>query len=121
MPSSDGINDSPSLAQSDIGIALGCGSDIAIESAQAILIKSDLRDVITLLDLSRVTFTRVKWNLFYAFLYNCIGVPIAAGVLFPIGVVLSPWIAGLAMAASSVSVVLSSLALKLYRAPVVDE
>jgi Cu+-exporting ATPase len=117
---SDGINDSPSLAQSDIGIALGSGSDIAIESAEAVLIKSDLRDVVTLLDLSRKTFSRVKWNLFYAFCYNCVGIPVAAGALFPVGIVLSPWLAGLAMAASSVSVVLSSLALKFYQAPVVE-
>lgn len=113
----DGINDSPSLAQSDIGIALGSGSDIAIESAQAILIRSDLRDVITLLDISRVTFRRVKMNLLYAFFYNCCGIPIAAGALFPIGIILSPWLAGMAMALSSVSVVLSSLALKTYTRP----
>ncbi|KAJ3051976.1 hypothetical protein HK097_007017 [Rhizophlyctis rosea] len=117
----DGINDSVALAQADIGIAIGAGSEVAIESAQAVLVKSDLRDVLILLDLSRTTFRRIQQNLFWAFAYNCLGVPIAAGVFYPIPlssrIALAPWMAGLAMAASSVCVVGSSLALRLYRAP----
>ena len=102
-------------------IAIGAGSEVAIESAQAVLVKSDLRDVLILLDLSRTTFRRIQQNLFWAFAYNCLGVPIAAGLFYPIPlstrIALAPWMAGLAMAASSVCVVGSSLALRLYRAP----
>ncbi|KAJ3031437.1 UNVERIFIED_CONTAM: serine/threonine protein kinase Ran1 [Siphonaria sp. JEL0065] len=113
----DGINDSIALANADVGIALGGGSDIAIESASAVLLRSELSDIVILLKLSRVVLNRIYINMGGAFIYNIIGIPIAAGVLyFPAdGFMLSPWIAGLAMALSSVTVVVSSLALKLFR------
>ncbi|KIJ11800.1 hypothetical protein PAXINDRAFT_15377 [Paxillus involutus ATCC 200175] len=114
----DGINDAPALAASDIGIAIGSGSDIAISSASFILLSSDLQSLLTLSDLSRKVFNRVKQNFAWAFMYNIIAVPIAAGVIYPIGHArLAPVWASLAMAASSVSVVLSSLSLKLYKEP----
>ena len=113
----DGINDSPALATADIGIAIGSGSDIAISSADFVLVKSDLRAVVTLLDLSSVVFRRIKLNFGWALVYNCVAVPVAAGVLYPIvsngsHVRLDPVWASLAMALSSISVVLSSLALR---------
>ncbi|KAJ3065736.1 serine/threonine protein kinase Ran1 [Podochytrium sp. JEL0797] len=112
----DGINDSIALASADVGIALGGGSDIAIESASAVLLRSDLHDIVTLLKLSRTVLRRIYINMAGAFAYNVIGIPIAAGVLSWSGFVLDPWMAGLAMALSSVTVVTSSLALKLFRA-----
>ncbi|KAI9089459.1 E1-E2 ATPase-domain-containing protein [Phlyctochytrium arcticum] len=116
----DGINDSIALAQADVGIAIGTGSDIALESAQVILMRSNLLDILTLFTLSRATFRRIKLNFVWAFGYNVVGLPIAAGLLYPAGRVgLVPWMAGMAMAASSVCVVLSSLALKLFKPPVV--
>ncbi|KAJ3060891.1 hypothetical protein HDU98_003159 [Podochytrium sp. JEL0797] len=112
----DGINDSIALASADVGIALGGGSDIAIESASAVLLRSDLHDIVTLLRLSRTVLRRIYVNMAGAFAYNVIGIPVAAGVLSGYGFVLDPWMAGGAMALSSVTVVTSSLALKLFRA-----
>ncbi|KAI8822292.1 HAD-like domain-containing protein [Chytriomyces cf. hyalinus JEL632] len=114
----DGINDSIALANADVGIALGGGSDIAIESASAVLLRSELSDIVTLVKLSRTVLFRIYFNMGGAFLYNVIGIPVAAGVFYVAGngFTLAPWIAGLAMALSSVTVVVSSLALKLFRA-----
>ncbi|KAI8970249.1 E1-E2 ATPase-domain-containing protein [Mycotypha africana] len=114
----DGINDSPALAQADLGISVGSATDIAIEAASIVLIRNNLLDLLTMYDLARTVVRRIRFNFLWAFIYNTVAIPIAAGILYPIvGQGLPPYIAGIAMVASSISVVCSSLLLRLYKPP----
>jgi Cu+-exporting ATPase len=112
----DGINDAVALVTADIGLAIGSGTDVAIESADVVLMKNKLLDVVTALQLSRATIRNIKQNLFWAFFYNIIGIPIAAGVLYrSMGMLLNPMIAAAAMSFSSVSVVTNALRLRSFK------
>jgi P-type Cu2+ transporter len=111
----DGVNDAPALACAEVGIALSSGTDVAISTADIVLMRQDITDVVNAIALSRITFSKIRQNLFWAFAYNTIGIPIAAGILYPqFGILMNPMMAGMAMAFSSVSVIVSSLSLRWF-------